>query len=84
MPKEIADALSIQEGTELNFSVQDKKIIISKAIFPISFSIPSPIKTTCAKNRNPGQKKWQNSALFVFSSLQPLNLIPILNAVTVM
>jgi AbrB family looped-hinge helix DNA binding protein len=31
IPKEIADALSIQEGTEVNFSVQDKKIIISKA-----------------------------------------------------
>ncbi|MCX9014367.1 MAG: AbrB/MazE/SpoVT family DNA-binding domain-containing protein [Candidatus Methanoperedens sp.] len=31
IPKEIADALSIQEGTEVNFSVQDKKIIISRA-----------------------------------------------------
>jgi AbrB family looped-hinge helix DNA binding protein len=32
IPKEIADALSIQEGTEVNFSIQDKKIIIYKAI----------------------------------------------------
>src|SRR5659263_455487 len=31
IPKEIADALSIHEGTEVNFSLQDKKIIISKA-----------------------------------------------------
>ena len=31
IPKEIADALSIQEGTEVNFSIQDKKIIIYKA-----------------------------------------------------
>ncbi|VVB84320.1 Antidote-toxin recognition MazE, bacterial antitoxin [uncultured archaeon] len=31
IPKEIADALSIREGTEVNFSVQDNKIIISKA-----------------------------------------------------
>ncbi len=30
IPKEIADALSIKEGTEVNFSVQNKKIIISK------------------------------------------------------
>ena len=30
IPKEIADALSIQEGTEVNLSVQNKKIIISK------------------------------------------------------
>ena len=31
IPKEIADALSIKEGTEVNFSVKDKNIIISKA-----------------------------------------------------
>lgn len=31
IPREIADALSIREGTEVNFSVQDKKIVISKA-----------------------------------------------------
>jgi antitoxin MazE len=31
IPKEIADALSIKEGTEVNFSVKNKNIIISKA-----------------------------------------------------
>jgi len=30
IPKEIADALSIKEGTEVNFSVKNKNIIISK------------------------------------------------------
>lgn len=30
IPKEITDTLSIQAGTEVNFSVQDEKIIISK------------------------------------------------------
>jgi len=30
IPKEIVDALSIREGAEVNFSVYDKKIIISK------------------------------------------------------
>lgn len=31
IPREIADNLSIREGTEVNFSVKGKKIIISKA-----------------------------------------------------
>jgi antitoxin MazE len=31
IPKEIADAIYIHEGTEVNFSLKDKKIIISKA-----------------------------------------------------
>ncbi len=30
IPKEIADLLSIKEGTEVSFSVKDDKIIISK------------------------------------------------------
>jgi AbrB family looped-hinge helix DNA binding protein len=30
LPKEIADAMKIKEGTELNFTVKDKKIVISR------------------------------------------------------
>lgn len=30
LPKEIADAVKIREGTELNFKVEGKKIIITK------------------------------------------------------
>lgn len=30
LPKEIADAMKIKEGTELSFTIKDKKIVISR------------------------------------------------------